>query len=417
MQVFAMTGIKYFFTKTEGIGGKIRHRYADFIVEEIHQEHICNVEKDSVHACLQIPENKENLEYLHCDLQKTNRDLHDAIRQIARFLHCSSKRIGYAGLKDKRAITCQRISIWKPDVEKLKLFRSNSIVLRNAIWQKNAIELGMLKGNRFTVTIRNIDLSEDMIKSRIENCFEEMKKGIANYFGAQRFGGIRKVSHLVGKEIIKGNYENAVMLYLSSVAPEESEEVKKARMLAAKREFKDALNAFPKSYRYERIMLHHLLGKKDDFIGALRKLPRKILFLFTHAYQAYLFNELINKRVEHGIGLNAVENEPSENGIALGLLPGFDSKFSPGEIGRLERELLKAEGIDFSKFRVKELKECSSAGARRCVAMFPQNMALLSISDDEFFKGKKCCTITFELEKGCYATIPLREITKLEDIA
>ncbi|MCD6478990.1 MAG: tRNA pseudouridine(13) synthase TruD [Candidatus Diapherotrites archaeon] len=413
-----MTDIKHFFTKSAGIGGKIKHRYSDFIVEEILEKRICEVKRFvkskelTKDEQLAVPENKEKLEYLHVNLEKINRDLHDAIRQISRFLHCSTNRIGYAGIKDKRAITCQRISIWKPDVERLKSFRSNSIALREAEWHSTAIDLGMLKGNRFTVTIRNIELEEEEIKKRVQSCFEEMEKGIGNYFGAQRFGGIRKVSHLVGKEIIKGNYENAVMLYLSAVAPEESEEVKNARALAAQHEFKKALNAFPIKYRYERMMLHHLATRNNDFIGALRKLPRKILFLFTHAYQAYLFNELINKRIEHGIGLNPVKNEPSEDGIALGLLPGYDSKFSPGIIGTLERELLKEHGITFADFKVKVLKECSSAGSRRKIVMFPKDMELLEIADDEFFEGKKFCTIRFTLEKGCYATIVLREITK-----
>lgn len=415
-----MAGIKYFFTKTPGIGGRIKFGYADFIVEEIVDNRVCEAKRficgNPEPEQLIIPQKESGKEYLHLDLEKINKDLHDALRHIARSLHCSRNRISYAGIKDKRAITCQRISIWNPNVELLREFRAKGIVLRNAVWSDRKIDLGDLKGNRFTVTIRNIALSKEEIEKRVKECFKELKKGIANYFGEQRFGGIRNISHLVGKEIIKENYENAVMLYLSSVAPEEEPETKKARELAAKRKFREALQTFPAKYRYEKAMLHHLIENEGDFIGALRKLPRKILFLFTHAYQACLFNELINKRVEHGIGLEAVENEPVEDNVPLGLLPGYDSKFSAGRIGQLERELLKEQNITFADFKVKKLKECSSAGSRRKIVMKPQNLKILQIGNDEFFAGKKFCKIRFELDKGCYATVLLREIMKKDDL-
>jgi len=415
-----MTGIKYFFTKTPGLGGRIKLRYADFIVEEIIEDKLCEVKRficeNPKAEKLIIPQKEPGKEYLHLDLEKINKDLHDAIRYIARFLHCSRSRISYAGIKDKRAITCQRISIWNPNIELLQKFKAKGIVLRNATWSNRKIDLGDLKGNRFTVTIRNIALSKEEIEKILRECFKELEKGIANYFGEQRFGGIRNISHLVGKEIIKENYKNAVMLYLSATACEEESETKKARELAAKGKFKDALRTFPAKYRYEKAMLHHLIENEGDFIGALRKLPRKILFLFTHAYQAYLFNELINKRVEHGIGLKAVENEPTEDGIPLGLLPGYDSKFSPGIIGQLERELLREHKITFADFKVKKLKECSSAGSRRKIIMKPKNMRVLEIAEDEFFAGRRSCKIMFELDKGCYATVLLREIMKKNDL-
>lgn len=403
-----------FSTKSKGIGGKIKHRYADFIVEELHDGYKCAVRiEDFGKPLMHLPTDTEK-KYLWVELQKKNRDLHDAIRQLSRALHCSPKRIGYAGIKDKRAITCQRISIFKPNLSLLRGFGTNTLLLKSAAWSEEPIDLGMLSGNAFTVTIRNIELSKEEIMANVESCFSEMRKGIANYFGAQRFGGIRNVSHLVGKEIIKGNYRNAVVLYLCSESEHENEEVKEARKLAAKNDLKGALNAFPKKYRYERAMLHHLIAHGEDYIGALRTLPKKIVFLFTHAYQAYLFNKIIDERLDSGIGLRPVEGEPVENGIPLGLLPGFDSAFTPGIIGRIERKVLAEEDVDFSMFKVKRMPECSSAGARRKIAVFPEKTKVISINADEFFPGRNLCKVYFELEKGSYATVVLREIMKTE---
>ncbi|MCX8190102.1 MAG: tRNA pseudouridine(13) synthase TruD [Candidatus Diapherotrites archaeon] len=406
-----------FSTKSPGIGGKIKHRYADFIVEELHESYKCAVTiEDFGKPFLDKPDGVEK-SYLWVELQKKNRDLHDAIRQLSRALHCSPRRIGYAGIKDKRAITCQRISIFKPNLDLIIGFGTNTILLKKALWAENQIDLGMLSGNAFTVTIRNIGLGEDEIKANVESCFREMKNGIANYFGAQRFGGIRNISHLVGKEIIKGNYENAVMIYLSTESEQESEAVREARRLAAKNDLRGALNSFPKKYRYERAMLHHLASHRGDYVGALRKLPKKIVFLFTHAYQAYLFNRILDRRLETNTCLKAINGEPHDNGVPLGLLPGFDSSFTAGAIGKIEREVLAEEDIDFSMFKVKKMPECSSAGARRKIVVVPEKLAVLEIRADDFFPGKNLCKIYFELEKGSYATTVLMEIMKTKNIA
>jgi len=401
-------------TQCKGIGGRIKRRYSDFVVEERRENRLCRaiafigeplVEK------IEIPE--KSGEYLHLDLEKINKDLHSALRLIARHLHVSKKRIGYAGLKDKRAITCQRISIWEPEKSLVESFRAKGIRLREPAWSSEKIDLGMLVGNRFTIKIRDIDLEREEIEKRTKACFGEMEKGIANFFGEQRFGGIRAVSHLVGREIVRGNLENAVMLYLTAASEHEEEGIKEARLNLAKTgNFKQALKEFPSKYRYERAMLNALCSSNNSFSEALRALPTRLRFLFTHAYQAWLFNKILKQRLEEGIGLSPADEEPQMDGIPLGLLPGFESYYSPGRIGMIEREVMEKEGISFADFKLSALKECSSKGARRKIAVKPEKMELLEVGNDDFFEGKMYCTVRFELEKGAYATVVLRELTK-----
>lgn len=407
-------------TECKGIGGIIKHRHRDFIVEEIQETgRRCRVKRfleegKSVMKELKVPKKKEGKDYLHADLEKINMDLHEAIRILARFLGVSKKRIGYAGIKDKKAVSCQRISIWKPSIEKLQEFKGKQLDLSNASWKEEKIDLGNLLGNKFTVIIRNISLEEKELRKQVKECFKEMQeKGIANYFGEQRFGGLRKVTHLVGKALVKGNVEEAVMLYLTAVGEKEKEEVKQARLqLAKKRDFSKAVKEFPTRQRYERAMLHHLCRYSNDFAGAFSKLPKKIRFLFTHAYQSHIFNELISERMEKGIGLTPQKGEPTEKGIALGLLPGYESEFSEGIIGELEREIMDKESIEFKDFKLKTVAECSSRGSRKPIQLFPKKMKLQKIEADEFFEGKLACRISFELSKGNYATTVLRELMK-----
>src|SRR3989339_538720 len=201
-----------YFTTTQGIGGRIKKRIADFRVSEIGVDgKKCEIkiftDTEKVETEKQWPENTEEKEHLHLTLEKYNTDQNNAIRMITRHLRTSRKRLGYAGMKDKRAITAQRISIWKPEYERVKEFRSRYVDLRDAEWGSERIELGDLKGNAFEITIREIALEKEGLEKRILDFFKQAENGVPNYFGEQRFGGIRQVTHLVGKEFIEGSPE------------------------------------------------------------------------------------------------------------------------------------------------------------------------------------------------------------------
>ncbi|MFH1255795.1 MAG: tRNA pseudouridine(13) synthase TruD [Candidatus Diapherotrites archaeon] len=417
-----MTGIEYFSTKSEGIGGRLKQRISDFKVREITKEgKQCeilvfgedNEKKELEKVWLEPPAEEEKKETLHLTLEKFNYDTNLALRLLCRFLRVSRKRIGFAGMKDKRAITSQKISVWKPDYNAVKGFRSRYLDLRDAEWRAERIELGDLKGNAFEITVRDIGLSEKECEKRIRECFDEMKQGIANYFGEQRFGGIREITHLVGREFLKGKTKEAVMLYLTSVSPQEEEEVTIARNnLLNSGDFSAASNEFPVKYRYERAIIHHLCKYPNDFAGAFRKLPKNLCYMFSHAFQSYLFNKVINKRIEEGIGLKAVEGDVLLDGIPTAPLYGFESVLAEGKAGEIEKKVLEEEGFSLSEFKVAGMPELSSKGARKKILLLPENLEFRGISSDEFNEGKLKAMVSFSLDKGNYATTVLREIMK-----
>ncbi len=407
-----------FYTKTKGVKGRIKERIKDFKVMEISEEgKECELwlDEDSLekHNALEIPENKNECKFLHMEMQKFNLDVNEAIRRIARFNMVSKKRVSYAGVKDKRAITSQKICFFKPDVERLKEFKSKFVKLEKPEWKKEKLRIGMLKGNKFEITIRKIELEKKETKKRIENCFKEMKKGIPNYFGEQRFGGIRKVTHLVGREFVKANPEKAVMIYLTETNSLEEEEIRNARNnLKKTRDFKQALKEFPLKFRYERAIIDSLNRKPEDFVGAFRVLPKALRYMFVHAYQSFLFNKIIKERIKHGIGLEKTKEEVLVNGLPSAPLIGFETIFTEGKAGKIEKSALEEEGIELKEFYVKEIKEMSSKGSRKEIVLFPEKIKLEEISKDEFEEGKLKAKISFYLPKGNYATTVLREIMK-----
>jgi tRNA pseudouridine13 synthase len=416
-----------FITTTPALKARVKQRYADFIVEEVYaeneKEQICKVDKFTTPFCersekkLVVPENTEEKEHLILELEKINTDTNTAIALLSRGLGLSKSRIGYAGMKDKRAITAQRISIYGADTDKIERFGAKGLGLKNPSWGER-LELGDLKGNQFTLTLRDISASKEDIKKIVDEFAKQIKNGIPNFFGTQRFGGKRNVTHRVGKLLLQENFKDAVMLYLTETFEEEKPEIKNARINLAKTlDFKQALREFPNVCRSEKAILNELAKNPTDFMKAFGALQKKTRYLFVHAYQSYLFNKIIGKRIEL-FGEKALEKIDgdvlSEDGVPTTLLPGFESTFSEGKAGEIEKQIMKEEKVSFKTFRVHSLSELSSKGNLKEISLFPKDFKLLEVMDDEFNDEKRAIKISFFLSKGNYATTALKELIKEE---
>ena len=94
------------------------------------------------------------------------------------------------------------------------------------------LKLGDLLGNSFTITIRGISESPKEIKSIIEGKIQEIKsgKGIFNYYGLQRFGEVRPITHMCGKSLLKNDLEGCLKTYLCKSFEDENPLHKKFRI-------------------------------------------------------------------------------------------------------------------------------------------------------------------------------------------
>ena len=213
--------------------------------------------------------------------------------------------------------------------------------------------------------------------------------------------------------MLKGKLDEGILLYLTHLSEKESPELTEIRKkLAADHDFGFALKAFPQKYRFERAMLQHLHNNPNDYAGALQKLPKHLRYLFTHAWQSHLFNELLSKRMQSGIGLQPIPKDKIENGEIMHPLLGFDSILDEGKLGALEQEVLIENDFSLPEFKSTKIPEISSAGSHRQISVKPKNWKTLAIQDDEYFPGKQKATVSFELVKGTYATTVLNELMK-----
>ncbi len=393
-QLEAYLGMEVYKSQTPGIGGTLKQLPEDFVVEEITSEGVVlELDKDVVSGNSTWDVNRKSL---HATLQKYNWDTMRAIKEVARELHVSPKRIGFAGTKDKRAVTTQRISIWDKKIEDAEKVRIKDMTLRDYEYSDDSLGLGCLYGNRFTLTIRNLEEEAGTVKERLAQIIKELRGQAPAFFGIQRFGSVRPITHLVGRELLRGDYDAAVMIYLSKDYEAEEPNIRNIRKeLAVTRDYRNALRSFPANLTYENALLNHLVNYPEDYIGALRKLPPNLSQMFIHAYQGYIFNKALSGYIRQKIPVDRLP------------LAGYKT-----ELDEITAMLLEKEGVKPEDYKIKKMQELSSKGEYRDCYTPIEGLETLDAGPDELNTGKNKATIRFSLRKGNYATVLFREIMK-----
>jgi len=140
-------------------------------------------------------------EHLILKVRKKGLSTWEMINIFSNHLGISKRDIGYAGLKDKNALTIQHISLPKKFQKEVEAFSHSNIKILDSTYHDNKIRVGHLKGNHFDIRLKKVlGASKEKIDSTL-NWIE--KNGSPNYFGYQRFG-VDGTNYLDGKKILDG---------------------------------------------------------------------------------------------------------------------------------------------------------------------------------------------------------------------
>ncbi len=318
-------------------------------------------------------------EHIIVKFRKKDFNTMDAVRVFSEQLGCKSRDIGYAGLKDKNAMTIQHISVPKNTQERLEKFDHPNIKVLETTLHNNKIRVGHLKGNRFFIRIKKVNTLD---ARKIESALESIATlGMPNYFGYQRFG-IERNNHIKGKEILEG-----------------------------------------------------VRSEKN----------RKLKQMFLNAYQSYLFNAWLSKRIElsHLINsfnpnelkqnlsnfsldeLKSIKEQPHFFKILNGEMMGHypygkiftieDTKVEAQkfyEKDRVPTGILSGKRVNPSIDKAYEYEKefdlnLAVDGARRYAWIFPDNI------ESNYKEEQNWMELSFELPKGSYATTLIEEILKV----
>lgn len=385
--------------------GVIKGDYEDFLVEEIP---LYSASGEGTHTYFQIE--KRGLSTLQ------------AAADLAAALNVGRREIGFAGMKDARAVARQWFSVEHVDPQRLRDLEIPRLRVLDVSRHTNKLRLGHLAGNRFEIKVRQ---SAPQRLAELQDGLRTLaRRGVPNYFGPQRFGQ-RGDTWQVGRAVVRNQLDEALDLVLGRPSERDEGEIRRARELYEAGDFAEAARRWPGLFRDERHALKTLLQtggrKKRAFLaidGAVRR-------FYVSAYQSYLFNQVLAQRLPTGLDVlwegdlafvhtfgavfrvqDAAAEQPRAERFEIsptGPLFGYRMTPAEGRAGEIEAALLAGEQLAPEAFRNEHLR---LKGLRRPLR-FPVGEAQIDLGADG--RGPYLA-LSFTLPRGCYATALLREL-------
>jgi len=400
-----------------GTGGVIKQRPEDFLVDET--------------AAYQPSGEGDHL-YLY--VEKRNLSTLEAARILAGHFGVAPETVGFAGMKDRVAITRQLFSVHAPGKkpEDFPQLDHERLQVQWADRHSNKIRLGHLTGNRFSIRIRGVGVGQ--VRSAKASLDRLATLGMPNRFGPQRFGRTLN-NHLIGRALIRSNFEDAIRLL---IAPDHAttEAHARAKVLFLEGKYGEALAELPHSSYPERCILR-ALAKKERPSRAIKTLDRSTLRFFLSAFQSAAFNMVLDERLRAGTlnqlhaGDIAFKHDsracfPVDDAVAADpTTPERLTKFEISASGPMwSAEMRRASGatdvtelaaLDRLGVTVPQLVAFDKSagqlieGARRPLRV-PLAYPELEAGLDEHGEYIR---VAFDLPRGAFATVALEEIMKV----
>jgi len=386
-----------------GIGGIYKQSPEDFQVEEI-----------PLYPC------SGHGEHLYLWIEKSGITTRDLLTQLARKLKLKERDLGYAGLKDARALTRQMVSVPFEKFDHIEKIDLNGAKILSSTQHGNKLRLGHLAGNRFTITIRETAYNA---LGRAEAILKQLQqRGVPNLFGEQRYGILGNSAQL-GLLLLQQNFTPFCHEFIGDPELIRNPAWKSAASYYRQGELKLALNALPRRMRDEQHLFRMLLKGKSSR-EAVSSLPRNLLRLFLSATQSHFFDQLLKQRLPHLAQLidgdiavkhangacfrvedanrEQVRADDFEISPSAPLL-GSKVMLASGAPGKSEHALLTKSRLTLESWKV--APGLTMPGERRPLR-FPLKEATILAHGDDFL------TLSFILPKGSYATSVLRELIK-----
>lgn len=301
----------------------------------------------------------------------------ELVSLIARYLGIQNKEIGYAGLKDKHAMTKQYISLHKKHEAKMDLFEHENIKIIAKHYHNNKIRIGHLSGNKFYIKLKKVTPTAAV---KIDEALKSISTyGMPNFFGYQRFGNDAN-NHIDGRMIAKG---------------EKRERNPKVRQLLISAYQSHLFNL----WLSRRLEISSLVAKfEPSELETLLAMPKDELTnmkLQTHPFK--LMSGDVMEHYPHGRLFEFTQDELDRfykrDITVTGLLSGRKTKRAFGLAGEIEKEFYD---------------EIDEDGARRYAWVFPSDI------EGRYKDEEAQYELNFYLPKGSYATVLIEEIAKRE---
>lgn len=355
---------------------------------------------------------------------------------VARHFGVRPGAIGYAGMKDKLAVTRQVISIHTPgrDLSEFPELVHDRVSVLWADHHANKLRRGHLRSNRFSIKIRGVSLGQVRAASAALTRLAEV--GAPNRAGEQRFGAHQN-NHRIGRFDLLGRAQEAIDELLGPDEDSAVEFDREMRRLYAAGDIAGALEACPRMMRNERAALRALASgaSAERAMNAIDPTQRRF---WVSAFQSAVFNRVLDERVEAGSlnrlapgdiawkHANGAIFDVDEETIAApdtaerlarieispsGPMWGAEMRCAKGDVERAEIAALEETGVSLEAIDAFTRRTRQAMTGTRRALRVPITDPQVEAGGDEHGPYIRCA---FELPPGAFATVVLREIMKPE---
>ena len=389
-----------------GARGRSKQHPSDFRVEELPAYEPCG---EGDHVWFEV--------------RKSGLTTPDAVALVAQALGVGPRAIGFAGLKDARAVTRQWMSLEHVDPERVASFHHPKLEVLRVTRHGNKLRLGHLRGNRFAIRLREVP-PEDL--PHIETVLAVLAaRGVPNYFGEQRFGA-RGDGWRVGRALLRDDPAEAVALLCGRPSEADTGPVRRARELFDAGDYEGSARTWPRGFGDSARVARAMARGRGRPARALRALPRRLQRLLVSAFQSHLFNRVLGERID---GIDAVLAgdlayrhaggavfRVADPGVeqsrartfeisATGPLFGRRMSRADGEPGAIEA---RVEAEELPGDELARRGPLAWKGARRPLRVPLADLAVESGEDEH----GPYCELRFALPAGSYATAVLAEVLR-----
>ncbi len=349
-------------------------------------------------------------------LSKTGWNTVELLREIARRSDIPASAFAYGGRKDRHSQSTQYITVKSP---KRILLKTDKYSLEFVGFLARPMGPDLIEGNRFEVAVRKLNAQE--AERACTQAEAVISDGFPNYFDDQRFGSFDERQGFLAQKVLKGEFNGALKIYLTSVSPADVSEERRRKQFFFEH-WRDWAKCLSQAKtKCERECFAFLVHKPAGFIDLLKKIPREELATHFSAYQAYMWNDLLRRLITStcagsfktypGVAGNYLfyvgKNEYMENLILD--TPGAKFRSQDKLIESLYHEVLAANGIKQAIFNKLKTRQAFFKSFPRKAVVIPEDFSF-EVHPDELYPGKKKFVLKFRLPRGSFATMLIKRL-------
>jgi tRNA pseudouridine13 synthase len=358
-------------------------------------------------------------------LTKRGWTTHDALGVIRRRWNLDRQRVSFGGLKDRHALTSQYFTVLRGPCRKLM---QQGIAVEYLGQVARPFTAEAIRANAFHITLRALTAQQ------IERATAALEKvrhdGLPNYFDDQRFGSVGTGGEFVAREIILGRYEEALRLALSAPYEHDRSAAKKEKAILREHwgDWVKCKELLPRSHA--RSLVDFLLYHPGDFRGALDRLSPDLRGLYLSAFQSHLWNLTLARWIEGRFPPERLIHvpmrfgpEPVPNGLDKQSRQDLELQQIPLPSPRVVfpadgkddvlaemQEVFAQHGIEPDQLKLRGFKKMFFSRGERAAWCSPAELNYNS-AGDALHSSRSQLQLSFELPRGCYATLLIKRIT------